>query len=156
MALGTEIAEAANSAPPESICHRAVVHWLVKGNAITAGDQTKVGSATRADGWGAVLAAKSDKAYTKGDLGTAAAGTVIGFFTKDGTLQHSMVSMGGGLLAGVNNLNVLSASVGEKVGINYARVTVDQLNWVDNSRVGINQCEVRGAAPDVVAKRIKG
>lgn len=156
MTLGQDVAKEANASPPVDICHHAVVHWLMKANAITVKNQDAVVKGTGAADWGKVLAAKTDKKYTKGDLGDAPAGTVLGFFTPDNTLQHSMVSMGGGIVAGVNNANVLTADTAIKVGTKYARVTVDQLNWVDNSRVGINQCDIRGAAPDVVAKRIKG
>ena len=156
MALGQDVAKEANSSPPVDICHHAVVHWLMKANAITLQNRDAVVKGTGAADWGKVLAAKTDKKYTKGDLDGAPVGTVLGFFTPDGTLQHSMVSMGGGIVAGVNNANVLTASTASKVGTKYARVTIAQLNWVDDSRVGINQCEVRGADPDVVAKRIKG
>lgn len=156
MSLETALASAADDAPPVSICHLAVVHWLVKANAISAGDQDALVSGTKAHEWGNKLVAYTDQKFTKADLGKAPAGLVIGFFTRDKVLQHSMVTTGGGLLAGMNNANVLTASIATKVGTKYAKVTTDQLNWLDNSRVGLNACEVRGAAPAAVAKRIKG
>lgn len=155
MPLGSDLAKAANSAPTETICHRAVVAWLVKANGISGADQARIGG-TAANAWGTVLAAYTDTTYTKDDLGDAPAGTVIGYFDQRQMLQHSMVAMGGGVIAGVNNAGVIKASVAEKVGIRYARVTVDQLEWVDNSRVGINQCVVRGVAPETVVTRIAG
>lgn len=154
MTLETELAKAANQAPPVDICHHAVIHWLAKANVITGAKGTALVHGTKASDWGTVLAAFTDPAFTKEDLAAAHGGIILGFFTPDKMLQHSMVTMGGGLVAGVNNANVLTANIAMKVGTKYAKVTTGQLDWKDNTRVGLNQCEVRGISATALAARI--
>lgn len=146
MTLETELVKAADTSPPEMNCHRSVLHWLVEANAVTAAKCDQLVQSIDAMTWANIMANYNDTAYDRDGLQNAAAGTVLGFFMPNGVLQHSMVTMGNGGLAGVNNANVLKQSIVLKVGTAYVKATVAQLDWVDNTRVGINQCVIRGVS----------
>ena len=102
-----------------------------------------------AGGWDKVLVNHKDtpvQNYPQG-LATLPPGAIIGFIDPL-ILQHSMVVVdhddnGETYVAGVNNLNVITLSIAEEVGVNHAVVTTNQLkplaqlaqgmqvNWVD-------------------------
>lgn len=158
MAEGDKLAAAAKEGcPGVENCHQTVVGWFAKAQLISQPDFEKLRGKykTATDMANAALVKSTDQVCNRSNMKDLAPGTVVGFFNRD-VYQHSMVYLGGNLIAGVNNLQVLNLDVATKVGTKYCAATVDQLKWSAAGTTVGPDYSLRAASASEVLKRIKG
>ncbi len=130
MSKGENLANVAASLNHEGfvgmMCHDSVAECLIKAAVLPHNGVLWLRQQFAADPrklWTQIYANKQDQRVTRQSIHAYGYGLIVGFYPPGiDLIYHSMIAVGGGVLAGSNNLGVGGQ-------LNYHMISVDDLSW---------------------------